>query len=199
MNIHEYQAKEILRDAGINVPRGKLALTADEAVSAATSLGGDVWVVKAQIHAGGRGKAGGVRICKSLDEVKAVADALLGSVLVTKQTGAAGKEVGKVYIEEGLDIAQEFYLSLLVDREETCISFVVSPAGGMDIEEVAASQPEKIQTFPVRDIETADFSALAAFLGLSGDAAVQCDALARQLYQVLWQRMQRCWSSILWC
>ena len=184
MNIHEYQAKEILRDAGINVPRGKLALTADEAVSAATSLGGDVWVVKAQIHAGGRGKAGGVRICKSLDEVKAVADALLGSVLVTKQTGAAGKEVGKVYIEEGLDIAQEFYLSLLVDREETCISFVVSPAGGMDIEEVAASQPEKIQTFPVRDIETADFSTLAAFLGLRGDAAVQCNALAKQLYQV---------------
>jgi len=184
MNIHEYQAKEILRGAGINVPRGKLALTADEAVSVATSLGGDVWVVKAQIHAGGRGKAGGVRICKSLDEVKAAADALIGSILVTKQTGAAGKEVGKVYIEEGLDIAQEFYLSLLVDREEACVSFVVSPAGGMDIEEVAANQPEKIQTFPVRDIETADFSALAAFLGLSGDAAVQCDVLAKQLYQV---------------
>jgi len=184
MNIHEYQAKEILRDAGVKVPRGKLALAADEAVEEAQSLGGDVWVVKAQIHAGGRGKAGGVRICKSLDEVKVAADALLGSTLVTKQTGDAGKEVGKVYIEEGLDIASEFYFSLLVDREAECVSFVVSPAGGMDIEEVAATQPEKIKTFPVRDIKTADFSVLAAFLGLSGDAAVQCDALARQLYQV---------------
>ncbi len=184
MNIHEYQAKEILRDAGVKVPRGKLALAADEAVEEAQSLGGDVWVVKAQIHAGGRGKAGGVRICKSLDEVKAAAEALLGSVLVTKQTGDAGKEVGKVYVEEGLDIASEFYLSLLVDREAECVSFVVSPAGGMDIEEVAATQPEKIKTFPVRDIKTADFSELAAFLGLSGDAVVQCDALARQLYQV---------------
>jgi len=184
MNIHEYQAKEILRDAGVNVPRGGLALTADEAVDAAKALGGSVWVVKAQIHAGGRGKAGGVRICKSLDEVKAAADALLGSVLVTKQTGAVGKEVGKVYIEEGLDIDREFYLSLLVDREEECVSFVVSPAGGMDIEEVAANTPEKIKTFPIRDIQTADFSDLAAFLGLNTDVAAQCDALARQLYQV---------------
>lgn len=184
MNIHEYQAKEILRDAGVNVPHGQLALTADEAVQAAQSLSGSVWVVKAQIHAGGRGKAGGVRVCKSLDEVKAAAVALLGSTLVTKQTGEAGKEVGKVYIEEGLDIAREFYMSLLVDRQAECVSFVVSPAGGMDIEEVAASQPEKIATFQVRDIEIADFLAMAEFLGLQGDAVKQCDVLARQLYQM---------------
>jgi succinyl-CoA synthetase beta subunit len=184
MNIHEYQAKEILQAAGVHVPRGQLALSGDEAVVAAEKLGGSVWVVKAQIHAGGRGKAGGVRICKSLDEVKAAAEALLDSVLVTKQTGDAGKEVGKVYIEEGLDIASEFYLSLLVDREEECISFVVSPAGGMDIEEVAAKQPEKITTFPIRDIHTCDTAKMAAFLGLHGDAVAQFDVLVHQLYQM---------------
>ncbi|MBL1353447.1 MAG: acetate--CoA ligase family protein, partial [Zetaproteobacteria bacterium] len=123
MNIHEYQAKKILKSFGVAIPKGQLAWTADEAVGAAKELGGSVWVVKAQIHAGGRGKAGGVRICKSLSDVKKAAAALLGSVLVTKQTGAAGKEVGKVYIEEGLAIAREFYLSLLVDREQACISF----------------------------------------------------------------------------
>jgi len=184
MNIHEYQAKEVLKSFAVNVPNGHLALSGDEAVQVAESLGGDVWVVKAQIHAGGRGKAGGVRICKSLGEVKEAAEALLGSLLVTKQTGAAGKEVGKVYIEEGLDIDREFYLSLLVDRESECVSFVVSPAGGMDIEEVAANQPEKIKTFPIRDIKTADFSELATFLGLNGDAVVQCNVLAHQLYQM---------------
>jgi len=184
LNIHEYQAKEILKEFGISVPKGQLAMTADEAVAAATALTGKVWVVKAQIHAGGRGKAGGVRVCKSLDEVKTAAQALLGSVLVTKQTGAAGKEVGKVYIEEGLDIAREFYLSLLVDRESECVSFVVSPAGGMDIEEVAAHQAEKIKTFPVLDSKHWDTAPMAAFLGLNGDAVRQFDVLARQLYQM---------------
>lgn len=184
MNIHEYQAKEILKSFGVTVPKGQLALTENEAVEAAKNLGGDIWVVKAQIHAGGRGKAGGVRVCKSLDEVKAAAHDLLGSLLITKQTGQAGKEVGKVYIEKGLDIAREFYLSLLVDREEECVSFVVSPAGGMDIEEVAASQPEKITTFPIRDINACDTAKMAAFLGLSGDAVTQFDTLARQLYRM---------------
>jgi len=184
MNIHEYQAKGILKSFAVTVPSGHLALTADAAVQAAQSLGGDVWVVKAQIHAGGRGKAGGVRICKSLDEVKAAADALLGSALVTKQTGEAGKEVGKLYIEEGLDIAKEFYLSLLVDRDTECVSFVVSPAGGMDIEEVAAKQPEKIATFTIRDINTYDTAKMAVFLGLHGDAITQLDVLLRQLYQM---------------
>ncbi|MBN4082246.1 ADP-forming succinate--CoA ligase subunit beta [Mariprofundus ferrooxydans] len=184
MNIHEYQAKEILKSFGVKVPKGHLVLTEKEAVSGAKALGGSMWVVKAQIHAGGRGKAGGVRICKSLHEVKDAADALLGSVLVTKQTGDAGKEVGKVYIEEGLDIASEFYLSLLVDREAECVSFVVSPAGGMDIEEVAANQPEKIMTFPIRDINTCDTTKMAAFLGLHGETATQFDALVRKLYQL---------------
>jgi len=184
MNIHEYQAKEILKSFGVPVPKGTLALTVDEAVRAAQELGGDIWVVKAQIHAGGRGKAGGVRICKSIEAVKEAADALLGSVLVTKQTGEAGKEVGKVYIEEGLAIANEFYLSLLVDREQECVSFVVSPAGGMDIEEVAATQPEKIATFPIRDMSSFDTAKMAAFLGLDAGMTVPFDALARQLYQV---------------
>ncbi len=184
MNIHEYQAKEILKSFAVTVPNGHLALTVNEAVEAAQSLGGSLWVVKAQIHAGGRGKAGGVRICKSLDEVKVAADALLGSTLVTKQTGEAGKEVGKVYVEEGLDIAREFYLSLLVDREAECVSFVVSPAGGMDIEDVAANQPEKITTFPIRDIHTCDTAKMAVFLGLHGDAVSQFDVLVRQLYQM---------------
>ncbi|MDQ6956765.1 MAG: ADP-forming succinate--CoA ligase subunit beta [Mariprofundaceae bacterium] len=184
MNIHEYQAKEILKSFGVTVPKGYLAHTADEAVQQAKELGGDVCVVKAQIHAGGRGKAGGVRICKSPDEVKTAANGLLGSVLVTKQTGEAGKEVGKVYIEEGLDIAREFYLSLLVDREEECVSFVVSPAGGMDIEEVAATQPEKIATFPVRDINICDTTKMASFLGLNGDAVTKFDDLAKKLYQI---------------
>jgi len=182
MNIHEYQAKKILKSFGVAIPKGQLAWTADEAVGAAKELGGSVWVVKAQIHAGGRGKAGGVRICKSLSDVKKAAAALLGSVLVTKQTGAAGKEVGKVYIEEGLAIAREFYLSLLVDREQACISFVASPAGGMDIEEVAATQPEKIETFPVRDIQSYDTRKLAGFLGLHGDAVAQLDVVVKQLY-----------------
>jgi len=184
MNIHEYQAKEILKSSNICVPKGKLAVTADEALQAAQDLAGNVWVVKAQIHAGGRGKAGGVRVCKSLDEVKVAAHALLGSTLVTKQTGVAGKEVGKVYIEEGLDIAREFYLSLLVDREKTCISFVVSPEGGMDIEEVAAHQPEKIATFPILNDADWQTEGMAEFLGLQGAAVTQFDVLARQLYQV---------------
>ncbi|MDQ6952797.1 MAG: ADP-forming succinate--CoA ligase subunit beta [Mariprofundaceae bacterium] len=184
MNIHEYQAKEILKSFGVAVPNGQLAWTADQAVGAAKELGGSIWVVKAQIHAGGRGKVGGVRICKSLGDVNKAAGALLGSVLVTKQTGAGGKEVGKVYIEEGLDIAREFYLSLLVDREQACISFVASPAGGMDIEEVAATQPEKIQTFPIRDIQAYDTSKMAMFLGLDGGAVAQFDSLVRKLYQM---------------
>ncbi|MDQ6995734.1 MAG: ADP-forming succinate--CoA ligase subunit beta, partial [Mariprofundaceae bacterium] len=139
---------------------------------------------KAQIHAGGRGKAGGVRVCPSLADVKSAADALLGSVLVSKQTGPAGKKVHKIYIEEGLDIAKEFYLALLVDRELECLSFMASPSGGMDIEEVAAHQPEKIATFPVRDIQTANFSDIASFLGLQDELVGKFETLAKQLYQM---------------
>ncbi len=186
MNIHEYQAKEILRSFGVPTPRGVLAKSVGQAVMATSELGGSAWVVKAQIHAGGRGKAGGVRVCQSADEVKQAAADLLGSVLVTRQTGKAGKKVRKVYIEEGVDIASEYYLSLLVDRESECVSFVVSSAGGMDIEDVAARSPERILTRPVavdQGLSDADCAAMADMLGLSGKAATCFGKLAEGLYR----------------
>src|ERR1700693_1371660 len=134
MNIHEYQAKAVLREFGVPVPRGIPAFSVEEAVKAANELGGPVWVVKAQTHAGARGTAGGVKVVKSVDEVKKEARRLLGSTLVTHQTGPHGKEVSRIYIEEGAAIAKEFYLSLLVDRESSRVAFVVSTEGGMDIE-----------------------------------------------------------------
>src|ERR1700692_1947148 len=149
MNIHEYQAKAVLHDFGVPVPRGAPAFTVEEAVKAAHQLGGPVWVVKAQIHAGGRGKAGGVKVVKSIDDVQREAARLLGSVLVTHQTGPKGKQVNRLYIEDGSLIDREFYLSALVDRESARIAFVVSTQGGMDIEEVAKSRPERIMTFSV--------------------------------------------------
>ncbi|MBO6781933.1 MAG: ADP-forming succinate--CoA ligase subunit beta [Alphaproteobacteria bacterium] len=153
MNIHEYQAKSLLAKYGVAVPRGGVAYTPDEAVKAAKDLGGDIWVVKSQIHAGGRGAGhfaddpdggGGVRLAKSVDEVRTHADAMLGKVLVTKQTGEEGKEVKRIYIEEGCDIARELYLSLLVDRDTSRIMIVASTEGGMDIETVAEETPDKI-------------------------------------------------------
>jgi len=191
LNIHEYQAKEILRSFGVPTPRGMLAKSVDQAVMAASELGGTVWVVKAQIHAGGRGKTGGVRVCKSPDEVKAAAADLLGSVLVTKQTGEAGKEVHMVYIEEGLDIASEYYLSLLVDRESEGVSFVVSPAGGMDIEDVATNSPKKILTRSItfeQGITDADATAMAEMLGLSDKAATGFRELVEGLYRAFTER-----------
>jgi len=169
MNIHEYQAKAVMASFGVPVPTGGVAVTVDEAVAAADALGGSVWVVKAQIHAGGRGKAGGVRLCHSRDEVKQAAGDLLGSVLVTKQTGEAGKRVNRLYIEQGINIAREFYLSLLVDRERECISFVVSAAGGMDIEQVAADTPEQIMTMPVAAdaVSRQESASMAGCLGLA--------------------------------
>ncbi len=149
MNIHEYQAKSVLRAFGLPVPRGVAAFSVADAEKAAKELGGPVWVVKAQIHAGGRGKAGGVKVVKSIDDVKAEAKRLLGSTLVTHQTGPVGKEVNRLYIEEGAAIEKEFYLSLLVDRESSKVAFVVSTEGGMDIEKVAHDTPEKIVTFTV--------------------------------------------------
>jgi len=185
LNIHEYQAKAMLAELGVSVPRGQLALTVDEAVAAAASLAGKICVVKAQIHAGGRGKAGGVRICRSPAEVKAAAEALLGSLLVTKQTGEAGKQVNRLYVEEGLNIAREFYLSLLVDRDAEKVAFVASPAGGMDIEEVAANSPEKILTLAVAGDQVSDSEGktIAAFLGLEGAQIETCTTLLRQLHQ----------------
>ena len=144
MNIHEYQGKALLAKYGVNVPRGHVAYTADEAYAKSGELPGPVWVVKAQIHAGGRGKGGGVKLAKSRDEVKALAQKMLGMTLVTHQTGPEGKEVKRVYIEDGCDIKRELYLSMLVDRATSRITVMASTEGGMDIEEVAAHSPEKI-------------------------------------------------------
>src|SRR5580700_4637590 len=149
MNIHEYQAKAVLREFGVPVPRGIAAFSVAEAVAAANDLGGPVWVVKAQIHAGGRGKAGGVKVVKSVEDVGSEAQRLLGSTLVTHQTGPRGKQVNRLYVEEGSAIDREFYLSALVDRATSRVSFVVSTEGGMDIEEVAHNTPEKIMTFSI--------------------------------------------------
>ena len=149
MNIHEFQAKDLFRKEGIPTPRGKLANTVEEAVAAAKELGSAVTVVKAQIHAGGRGKGGGVKVAKSLDEVKAHAQKILGMQLVTHQTGPEGKKVRKVLIEEGSAIEKELYLSLILDRDTACLAFIASTEGGMDIEEVSAKSPEKIQTILV--------------------------------------------------
>src|ERR1700751_3591437 len=149
MNIHEYQGKAVLREFGVPVPRGIAAMSVDEAVKAANDLGGPVWVVKAQIHAGGRGKAGGGKGGGAIDAVRAEATRLLGSVLVTHQTGPHGKEVNRLYIEDGSLIDREFYLSALVDRTTSRVAFVVSTAGGMEIEEVARTEPEKIVSFSV--------------------------------------------------
>jgi succinyl-CoA synthetase beta subunit len=185
MNIHEYQAKSVLAEFGVPVPRGAPAFTPDEAVKAANDLGGPVWVVKAQIHAGGRGKAGGVKVVKSIDEVRAQAQRLLGSVLVTHQTGPHGKQVNRLYIEDGSLIDREFYLSALVDRETARIAFVVSTEGGMDIEEVAKSHPERIMTFsidPATGIMPHHGRQVAHTLGLSGDLAKKTQALVGKLY-----------------
>ena len=186
MNIHEYQAKAVLKSFGVSVPRGGIAFSPDEAVQHAESLGGPVWVVKAQIHAGGRGKGGGVKVVKSVDEVRAEADRMLGMTLITHQTGSEGKEVGRVYIEEGSEIDRELYLSILVDRATSKVSFIASTEGGMDIEEVAAETPEKILTVgidPVGGITDANGQEIAAALKLSGDQFDQCVILVKNLYK----------------
>jgi succinyl-CoA synthetase beta subunit len=196
MNIHEHQAKAVLAEFGVAVPRGYPAFSVDEAVEAAGKLGGPVFVVKSQIHAGGRGKGrfeglgpdakGGVRVVKSVDEVKANAAEMLGRVLVTHQTGPKGKQVNRLYIEEGAAIAKEFYLSLLVDRETSRVSVVASTEGGMDIEEVAHATPEKIATFsidPATGVWPHHGLMLATALGLKGDLAKQARTLLSQLYE----------------
>jgi succinyl-CoA synthetase beta subunit len=186
MNVHEYQAKAILSAFGVPVPRGVATFRVDEAVKAARDLGGPVYVVKAQIHAGGRGKAGGVKVVKSLDEVKQAAERILGAVLVTPQTGPRGKQVHRLYIEEGAAIEREFYLSVLVDRATSRVAFVVSTEGGMDIEQVAKTNPEKIVTFsidPATGMMPHHGRHAAKALGLSGDQAKQCESLIAKLYQ----------------
>jgi succinyl-CoA synthetase beta subunit len=196
MNIHEHQAKAVLAEFGVAVPKGFVAFTVDEAVQAAEKLGGPVFVVKSQIHAGGRGKGrfeglgpdakGGVRVVKSVEDVKTNAAEMLGRVLVTHQTGPKGKQVNRLYIEEGAAIARELYLSLLVDRETSRVSVVASTEGGMDIEEVAHSTPDKISTFsidPVTGVRGFHGLKLAAALGLSGDLTKQAGKLIGQLYE----------------
>jgi succinyl-CoA synthetase beta subunit len=188
MNIHEYQAKAVLAKYGVPVPNGKPAFTVEEAVKAAEELGGPVWVVKAQIHAGGRGKGGGVKVVKSIDEVRAEAERMLGMTLITHQTGPQGKNVGRIYIEDGSDIATELYLSALVDRASSRISFIVSTEGGMNIEEVAEETPEKILTFdvdPASGISGFHGRKVAYALGLSGDTAKQAVALISKLYKAV--------------
>jgi succinyl-CoA synthetase beta subunit len=196
MNIHEHQAKAVLSEFGVAVPKGFAAFTPEEAAEAAKKLPGPVYVVKSQIHAGGRGKGrfeglgpdakGGVRVVKSVDDVKTNATEMLGRVLVTHQTGPKGKQVNRLYIEEGALIAKEFYLSLLVDRETSRVSVVASTEGGMDIEEVAHATPEKIHTFSI-DPATGCWPhhglMLADALGLSGDQAKQATKLLSQLYK----------------
>ena len=196
MNIHEYQAKQLLKSYGCPVSDGRAVLKAEEAKTAAGELDGPLWVVKAQIHAGGRGKGkfkepeagekGGVRLAKSVEEAAELAKQMLGRTLVTHQTGPAGKQVNRIYIEDGSDISRELYLALLVDRQTSRVSFVVSTEGGMDIEEVAASTPEKIMSFSV-DPATglSDFHGrrVAFALGLEGAQVKQCVALVKNLYR----------------
>jgi len=185
MNIHEYQAKAVLRDFGVPVPRGHAAFSVEEAAKAANDLGTPVVVVKAQIHAGGRGKAGGVKVVKSVEDVRKEAQRLLGSILVTHQTGPHGKQVNRLYVEEGSAIDREFYLSALVDRESSRIAFVVSTAGGMDIEQVAHDTPEKIVTFsidPATGIMPHHGRLVARALSLTGSLAKQAEALVTKLY-----------------
>ncbi|MFM9153431.1 MAG: ATP-grasp domain-containing protein, partial [Methylocystis sp.] len=201
MNIHEYQAKAILRDFGAPVAQGIPVLKAEEAAAAAKKLPGPVYVVKAQIHAGGRGKGkfkeasagdkGGVRIAKSIEEAETFAKQMLGATLVTLQTGDAGKQVNRLYIEDGADIDKEFYLSMLIDRATSRISFVVSTEGGMDIEKVAHDTPEKIVTFsvdPATGLMLHHGRRIADTLGLTGDLAKQAGDLAQKLYKAFTEK-----------
>jgi succinyl-CoA synthetase beta subunit len=195
MNIHEYQAKELLAGFGVPVPAGHAAMSVDEAVAAAQKLPGPLWVVKAQIHAGGRGKGkfkelgpdakGGVRLARSAEEVRAAAEEMLGRTLVTVQTGPDGKQVQRLYVTDGVDIDKEFYLALLVDRESGRIAIVASTEGGMNIEEVAHDTPEKITTItidPATGLMPHHGRSVAAALGLTGDLARQCANVLAKLY-----------------
>ena len=195
MNVHEYQAKELLAKFGVGIPAGIAALTVEEAVAAAKQLPGPLYVVKAQIHAGGRGKGkfkelpadakGGVRLAKSIEEVEAFAKEMLGNTLVTVQTGEAGKQVNRLYVTDGVDIAKEYYLSMVVDRATSRVAMIVSTEGGMDIEEVAHSTPEKIATItidPAEGFMPHHGRAVGYALKLTGDLNKQAGKIAEQLY-----------------
>ncbi|HEU0224234.1 MAG TPA: ADP-forming succinate--CoA ligase subunit beta [Steroidobacteraceae bacterium] len=191
MNLHEYQAKRLFAEYGVPVPAGRVAASAAEAQAAAGELDGPVWVVKAQVHAGGRGKVGGVKLCRSREEVADAAGAMLGRRLVTKQTGAAGLPVQQVYVETGSAIARELYLSLLLNRETGRIAFVASAAGGMDIEEVAAQEPQRIlraDVDPAAGLMGYQCRRLAFGLGLEGQQVAEFERIARALYRCYLER-----------
>jgi len=187
MNLHEYQSKRIFADYGVPVPAGKVATSEAEAVAAARELPGPVWVVKAQVHAGGRGKAGGVKLCRSAPEVGTAAAAMLGQRLVTPQTGGTGLPINQVYVEAGSAIGRELYLSVLLDRERSRIAFVASASGGMNIEEVAAKEPAKILRIdvdPTAGLQGYQCRRLAFGLGLEGKQVAEFEHIARALYRL---------------
>ena len=186
MNVHEYQGKEILRKYGVTTPRGIACFSVDEAVAAAEKLGGNVWVVKAQIHAGGRGKGGGVKVATSMEQLREYADAILGMQLITPQTGAEGKEVKRLYIEEGADIADELYIGALVDRETQKVVLMCSSEGGMDIEEVAEHTPEKILKIyvdPTDGLDRAEAEDVCAKIGIPAEAVAEGADFLAGLYE----------------
>ncbi len=190
MNIHEYQGKEILRKYNVPVPRGIPAFSVDEAIKAAETLGGPVWVVKAQIHAGGRGKGGGVKVAKSMEQVKEYASSILGMTLVTHQTGPEGKLVKRLLIEEGADIKKELYVSLVVDRVSQQVALMASSEGGMDIEEVAESHPEKIHTLlidPQAGLQDAQADDIARKIGVPDASVPQARQALQGLYKAFWE------------
>ena len=191
MNLHEYQSKRVFADYGVPVPAGRVAASEAEAVAAARELQGPVWVVKAQVHAGGRGKAGGVKLCRSPEEAGKAAKAMLGQRLVTPQTGARGLPIDLVYVESGSAIERELYFSVLLDRERSRIAFVASAAGGMNIEEVAAHEPEKIlriDVHPAAGLQSYQCRRLAFGLGLTGKQVAEFERIARALYRIYVER-----------
>jgi succinyl-CoA synthetase beta subunit len=203
MNIHEYQAKALLADYGVAVLQGRVAYTPEEAEQAARALGGPVWVVKAQIHAGGRGKGGGVKLARSVEEVRQLADQILGMTLVTHQTGPEGRLVKRVYVEDGCDIARELYLGAVIDRATSRITFMASTEGGMEIEEVAAKHPEKIIKVaidPVTGFMPFHGRQIAYGLGLEGRRSrrpwpsCRASIAASPSATPAWSRSTRWWS-----
>jgi succinyl-CoA synthetase beta subunit len=191
MKIHEYQGKEIFKQYGVAVPRGIACMSVDEAVAAAKSLGGPVWVVKAQIHAGGRGKGGGVKLARSIDEVKAHASSILGMQLVTHQTGPQGQKVRRLLVEEGADIRKELYVGMVVDRATQRVCLMASSEGGMDIEEVATHTPEKIHKVyidPSRGLTDAEADDMAAKIGVPTASVPQARAILQGVYRAFWEK-----------
>ncbi|MGI4859601.1 MAG: ATP-grasp domain-containing protein, partial [Janthinobacterium lividum] len=190
MKIHEYQGKDILRKFGVAVPRGKAVFNVDEAVKAAEELGGPVWVVKAQIHAGGRGKGGGVKVAKSIDQVREYAGQILGMQLITHQTSEAGQKVSRLLIEEGADIKKELYIGLVVDRVTQRVVVMASSEGGMEIEEVSEKTPElihKVAVDPVVGLTDADADDLSKKIGIPEGSIAQARTILKGLYQAFWQ------------